>query len=358
MKDTAAIHAFALEGKIISCKEFGHGHINFTLKVDTDAGRSYVIQLINQYVFHQPVELMENAVAITEFIRKQLEDPRHAIHFTPTWDGAYCYRDAQGEYWRAYEFVDGFCLEAPETEDDFYQSALAFGRFQYLLRDFPAHTLYETIPQFHNTVNRYALLEASMAADPKGRLADIGADIDFLMRHKERACSLQKMLEAGELPLRVTHNDTKLNNVLLDKATRKSLCVLDLDTVMPGLSLHDFGDSIRFGAATAAEDEPDTSKMQLDLNLYRVYTQGYLEANLSLTDREVELLPMGVFSITVELATRFLKDYLDGDLYFKTEYPTHNLVRARSQMALAADMLEKLGQMQAITAQIAKEVRQ
>ncbi len=357
MEIISAAYHFQLEGNITRCKEFGHGHINATYKVDTDAGKSYVVQKINQYVFHKPVELMANATAITEFIRKQVSDPRIAIHFIPAADGTYCHQDAEGEYWRAYEFMDGFCLEAPESEEDFYQSAIAFGRFQYLLRDFPADTLYETIPEFHNTIDRYRQFEASIAADAQGRAAEVAQDIAFLMENKERACCLQKMRVSGELPLRVTHNDTKLNNVLLDKDTRQALCVLDLDTVMPGLSLYDFGDSIRFGAATAAEDEVDVSKMKLDLNLFRVYTQGYLEANTALTEQEIRMLPTGAFVITVELATRFLKDYLDGDLYFKTAYPTHNLVRARSQIALAADMLEKWEEMERIVAQIVSKTQ-
>ena len=178
-----------------------------------------------------------------------------------------------------------------------------------------------------------------------------------MLSREELACKLQRLRESGELPLRVTHNDTKLNNVLLDKDTRKSLCVLDLDTVMPGLSLYDFGDSIRFGAATAAEDEKDLSKMSMDLHLFEVYTKGFLEAATALTDREVELLPLGAFVITLELATRFMKDYLDGDVYFKVAYPEHNLVRARAQMKLAADMQNKFDEMNRIVAKVASEVR-
>jgi Ser/Thr protein kinase RdoA (MazF antagonist) len=256
-----------------------------------------------------------------------------------------------------YDFIGGFCLDAPESEEDFYQSALAFGRFQHMLSEFPSHTLYETIPEFHNTIDRYRQLRESVELDSCGRLASVQADVDFMMERQELACTLQRMRESGELPLRVTHNDTKLNNVLLDKNTRKSLCVLDLDTVMPGLSLYDFGDSIRFGAATAAEDEQDLSKMSMDLHLFEVYTRGFLEAATSLTDKEVEMLPMGAFVITLELATRFMKDYLDGDLYFKTSYPEHNLVRARAQMKLAADMQSKFDDMNRIVAKVAAEVR-
>lgn len=177
------------------------------------------------------------------------------------------------------------------------------------------------------------------------------------MAREEIGGTLQHMRESKELPLRVTHNDTKLNNVLLDRVTRKSLCVLDLDTVMPGLSLYDFGDSIRFGAATAAEDEPDTSKMTMDLHLFEVYTRGYLEAAAALTEKEVEMLPMGAYIMTLELATRFLKDYIDGDLYFRTAYPEHNLVRARSQMKLVADMESKMDEMKRIVAEVAAQVR-
>ena len=206
-------------------------------------------------------------------------------------------------------------------------------------------------------MDRYRQFKESVEADECGRLEGVREDVQFMLDREELACTLQRLRESGELPLRVTHNDTKLNNVLLDKKSRTSLCVLDLDTVMPGLSLHDFGDSIRFGAATAAEDEKDLSKMELDLHLFEVYTRGFLEAATSLTDREVELLPLGAFVITIELATRFMKDYLDGDRYFKIAYPEHNLVRARSQMKLAADMQAKFEDMNRIVAEVAAKVR-
>jgi hypothetical protein len=190
-----------------------------------------------------------------------------------------------------------------------------------------------------------------------GRLAGVKEDVEFLLAREERGCQLQKMREAGELPLRVTHNDTKLNNVLLDRKTRKSLCVLDLDTVMPGLSCYDFGDSIRFGAATAAEDETDLSKVSMDLHMFEVYTRGFLEAATSLTELEIKMLPMGAYVMTLEVATRFLKDYLDGDKYFRTAYADHNLVRARTQMKLVADMEGKMEEMDRIVARVAAEVR-
>lgn len=350
-------YAFRLDGTPMECQVFGHGHINHTLKITTDTGAEYVLQRINTYVFKEPVRLMENVSAVTDFLRRRVEDPRHALHFLLTHDGKYYHVDEEGQYWRCYDFVGGFCLDLPETDEDFYQSAIAFGRFQTLLSDFPAETLYETIPEFHNTTDRYRLFKESVALDAAGRAADVREDIYFLLEREDLACTLQNMRQDKLLPLRVTHNDTKLNNVLLDKATRKALCVLDLDTVMPGLSLYDFGDSIRFGAATAEEDEQDLSKMELNLHLFEVYTKGYLEAATAMTETEIAMLPMGALAVTLELATRFLKDYLDGDLYFKTAYPTHNLVRARTQMKLAYDMQKKWEDMNRIVARVAAQIR-
>ena len=352
MQLPSAAFAFQTVGKPVSCKEFGSGHINTTLKVETDAGRTYILQRINQYVFQKPVELMENAQAITEHLRKKDPDPRHTIHFTLANDGLCYHFDEDGEFWRMYEFVDGVSLDSPESETDFYQSALAFGNFQTLLADFPAESLHVTIPNFHNTVDRYRLLRESIEADPCGRLKDVTAEVDFLMRHELLACTLQRMLEQGMLPLRVTHNDTKLNNVLLDETTREYLCVLDLDTVMPGLSLYDYGDSIRFGAASTGVEE--SQDICLDLHLFEVYTRGFLSA-ASLTDRELEMLPLSAIAITIELATRFLKDHLDGDRYFKISYPNQNLERTRGQIRLAADMLRKLDDMCSIVDKILEE---
>ena len=357
MQIEKAAYAFQLDGNPVSCEEFGHGHINSTLKVTTDTGAEYVLQRINKYVFRNPVRLMANVGAVTEFLGKKVKEARNALHYIPTHTGLLYHRDRKGEFWRAYDYIGGFCLDVPETEEDFYQSALAFGRFQDQLADFPAHTLYETIPEFHNTVDRYRQLYESISIDPCQRVANVKDEIYYLTKQEEVACTLQRMRENGELPLRVTHNDTKLNNVLLDRTTRKALCVLDLDTVMPGLSAHDFGDSIRFGAATAEEDEPDYEKMSLDLHLFEVYTRGFLEAATALTDKEVEVLPMGALSITLEMATRFLKDYIDGDLYFKTAYPEHNLIRARTQIRLAQDMQSKMNEMNRIVAQVAAQVR-
>lgn len=349
----SAVFAFQITGNPVACREFGSGHINQTLKLDTDSGNSYILQKINQYVFRKPVELMENACAVTEFLRQKDADPRHTLHFINAHDG-HCYHvDADGEFWRMYKYVEGICLDNPETENDFYQSALAFGKFQMLLADFPASTLHETIPEFHNTVDRYRLLRESMEADVCGRLKNVSPEIAFLMEYEDLACTLQHMREAGALPLRVTHNDTKLNNVLLDTKTREHLCVLDLDTVMPGLSLYDYGDSIRFGASTASSEEDHSAK--LDLHLFEIYTKGFLATATNLTEMEVEMMPLSAVVLTVELATRFLKDYLDGDLYFKIAHPTHNLERARGQIMLATDMIRKLEDMKRIVSQLRKQ---
>lgn len=350
MQLPSAAFAFEINGNPIHCEEFGQGHVNQTLKLHTDTNEVYILQRISRYVFHHPELLMENACAITEFLRKKDPDPRHTLHFMAAKDGRNFFIDKNGEFWRMYRYVDGLSLDAPESENDLYQSALAFGNFQMLLADFPAETLHETIPEFHNTVDRYRLLRESVEKDSCGRLKDVSAEMDFLLKYEDLACTLQRMRERGELPLRVTHNDTKLNNVLLDRVTREPLCVLDLDTVMPGLSLYDYGDSIRFGATTATSEEDKS--IALDLHLFEVYTRGFLSAAANLTEKEIEMMPLSAVVITIELATRFLKDHLDGDHYFKIARPGQNLERAQGQIALAADMIRKLDDMQQIVRQL------
>ena len=342
---------FHIHGNLLSCREFGSGHINDTYKIETDDGHVYILQRINPRVFTRPVQVMENVSAVTDFLRKTLKRPRETLHFLRTDENLRYHLDENGDCWRCYEFTDGICLEAPETEEDFYESAIAFGRFQEMLSDFPADSLHETIPLFHNTPNRYRMLRASIERDAVGRVATVQKEIEFLLAREPEAGAICDRLDSGELPLRVTHNDTKINNVLLDSKTKKALCVIDLDTVMPGSSLYDYGDSIRFGAATAAEDEQDLEKVTMSLNLFRVYTAGYLKACKSLTEKEIEMLPMGAKMMTLEVAVRFLTDYLDGDVYFKTAYSDHNLVRAHTQMKLVWDMEQKWSQMQAIVAE-------
>ena len=254
-----------------------------------------------------------------------------------------------------YDFVeDAICLQAPETPEDFYQSALAFGNFQQQLTDFPAETLSETIPMFHNTANRFKLFREKLAEDPMGRAASVKAEIEFALAHEAEASTLVDLQASGQLPTRVTHNDTKLNNVMLDAATKKALCVIDLDTIMPGLSLYDFGDSIRFGAATAAEDETDLSKVEMSLELFRTYATGFLTACPGLTDLEKKMMSMGAKMMTLECGVLFLTDYLDGDHYFKVHRENHNLDRCRTQFKLVADMEKKWNEMNAVIEEVTK----
>lgn len=349
-----AAFAFQCDGKPVSYEEFGSGHINSTYMIKTSTGMRYVLQHINKYVFKNPEQVMENIGAVTNHLLQKNGGTYTALRYMRTKSDLYYHLDCRGEYWRMYEFIAGVCLNAPQCDEDLYESALAFGQFQDLLQDFPAETLHETIPNFHNTIDRYTKFKTSVTVDAVGRRPTAAAEIAQLLSWEEKACTLERMRAAGELPLRVTHNDTKLNNVLLNEFTHKNLCVLDLDTVMPGLSLYDFGDAIRFGASTAAEDEKDLRKVSLDLHLFEVYAKGYLEAVPSLTDKEVQMLPMGAFVMTVEVAVRFLKDYLDGDLYFKIKQPDHNLIRARNQIALAADMERKLPKMAKIIEELRK----
>lgn len=291
---------------------------------------------------------MENITAVTEFLRTKTDDPRSVLTLVKTHDSA-SYLHAQDAYWRVYDFVEGtICLQLPETDEDFYQSAVGFGTFQQLLTDFPAAKLHETIPNFHNTPDRYRALLETLERDPMHRAAQVQPEIEFALARQAEMSAIQNALTAGELPLRVTHNDTKLNNVLLDAKTRKALCVIDLDTVMPGSSLYDFGDSIRFGAATAAEDEKDLSKMEMSLDRFRVFTRGYVRACPGLTAKELELLPMGAKTMTMECGVRFLTDYLDGDHYFAVHREGQNLDRARTQFKLVADMEKKWDEMRRI----------
>ena len=288
---------------------------------------------------------MENIVSVTEHLRKKCDDPNGVLNLAWTKDGKSYYTNSDDTYWRVYEFVqNSVCLQAASPED-FYQSAVAFGTFQQMLGDFPAEKLHETIVNFHNTPDRYRKFHEVLEADPCGRAKDVKAEIEFALAREEEASTLVNQLKEGKLPLRVTHNDTKLNNVMLDAKTHKPVCVIDLDTVMPGLSLYDFGDSIRFGAATAAEDEKDLSKVEMSLDLFRTYTRGYLTACPGLTDQERAMMPMGAKMMTLECGVRFLTDYIDGDHYFAVHREGHNLDRCRTQFKLVADMEKKWAEM-------------
>ena len=334
----------------------GNGHINTTFLVTTPE-KNYILQRINTGVFKNPVALMENVLRVTEYLKAHTDDSRRVMGVYPTLTGASYTVDATGEYWRLVQFVeDAICLEAPETNEDFYQSAGAFGRFQYDLRDFPSHTLVETIPDFHNTEKRFEAFCRAVEADAVGRCESAREEIAFYMSHADFYGTLARANAQGTLPLRVTHNDTKINNVMLDRATRTALCVIDLDTIMPGFSVTDFGDSIRFGANTGAEDERDLAKIDLDLSLFETYARGFLfGCGGGLSDEEIMLMPEGAKMMTLECGMRFLTDYLSGDTYFRTAYPEHNLVRSRTQMKLAQRMDEEFDAMKNIIRNILEE---
>ena len=342
------LSAFRLRGRPLRWSRYGEGHINQTWLVETDE-RRYILQRLSRAAFADIPGLMENVAAVTAYLAAQTTDPRACLHLIPTVDGGCWVRDAEGETWRMYDFIeDSLCLQTPETPEDFYQSAVAFGGFQRMLRGFPAETLHETIPNFHNTPDRYRKFRETLAADPLGRAREVRAEIAFFLRREEDGAALQRMRESGALPLRVTHNDTKLNNVMLDARTRRALCVIDLDTVMPGLAAYDFGDSIRFGASTGAEDERDLARIALDLGLYETFTRGFVRACGEMDARERESLPLGAKIMTLECGLRFLTDYLDGDHYFSIARPAHNLDRARTQIRLVEDTERKWDAMQRI----------
>ncbi len=333
---------FNIEGVPKTAERYGCGHINTTYLVETDKSKRYILQRIAD-AFDVNV-LMKNISAVLKFTSENTEDPRGSMKLIKTLDGKDFYSDSTGNY-RVYEFVEGsVCLQSAESQNDFYECAVAFGRFQKQLMEFPAEILGEPIKNFHNTIDRYRIFKEAVKKDALGRAKSVKDEIEFALSHEEDGSILQKMRELGELPLRVTHNDTKLNNVLLDEKTHKALCVIDLDTVMPGLAAYDFGDSIRFGAATACEDEKDLSKMTIDLTLYKTFAKGFLES-CDLTEKEIETLPLGAKTMTLECGVRFLTDYLNGDTYFATHYEGQNLDRCRTQFKLVSEMEKHFDEM-------------
>lgn len=346
---------FCFEGKYVNVTEQTSGNVNNTYCLTYDQDGKivyYTLQHINSYVFKDPQAVMRNIERVTAHIRNTLiengVDPhRRVLELVPTRDGKTLYIDPKGGFWRAYIFIsEATPYDMPQKPVHVYETGRAFGEFQKLLTSFPAEDLTETIPDFHNTTRRFYTFVASVAEDKAGRCKQVEDEIEFMFEHRKLMNSIVSRLESGELTPRVTHNDTKINNVLIDDATDKAICVIDLDTVMPGSSLYDYGDAIRFCANTAAEDEPDISKISLDMEKFRLFTEGFLsEVKGFLPDSEVKLLPLGALVITCELAMRFLTDYIDGDLYFKVSYPEHNLVRARAQIALLRDMEKKYDEM-------------
>lgn len=336
--------AFRIQGSLQSYEEIKVGNVNKTYRVnflqEDGKRKSYIVQAVNTYVFKNPVQVMSNIDLVTEHIHAKAPKKR-VLHFHHTADRKTYLMDDKG-FWRLFNYIPSNTYNTTDNLDIIRNAGEAFGQFQMMLSDFDASSLYETIPNFHNTPKRYEQLIADAQADPKGRLAEARPEYDWLLSVREQACRLTNLHEQGLLPLRVTHNDTKLNNVLFDKASGNAICVIDLDTVMPGFAAHDFGDAIRFGASTAAEDEKDLNKVSCDMTLFEAYFNGFMEGcRGSLTDKEVEALPMGAKIMTFECGMRFLTDYLQGDTYFKIHYPEQNLDRTRTQLKLVKDMEEK-----------------
>ena len=355
-----ALAAFDFGARTPQAVRYGEGHINDTFLVDVGTER-FILQRVSSAAFKEPDKLMENIVNVTDYLSREIQRQggsprRETLTVIRTRQGENSFTDSEGGVWRVFPFVEGtVCYQAAETPQLFAASGRAFGRFQRLLRDYPAHTLHETIPRFHDTEARLRKFKAAVAADPLGRAADCRADIDFVLAREADCSAALSAQREGVLPLRVTHNDTKLNNVLMDAETGNALCVIDLDTVMPGLSINDFGDSIRFGANHNAEDEPDLSKVNFDLDLFSVYAAAFLEeAGEALTEAEVRYLPWGAKLMTLECGMRFLTDHLEGDGYFHISRPGQNLDRARTQFKLVADMEAQWDQMNAIVAQYIK----
>ena len=354
---------FTFSGEFIHAEPFGCGHINDTFAIyfkhEFSRPVRYILQKINTGIFKDPDSLMKNIELTTNHIAKKIaieggDISREVMTLIRTIDGKTHYIDPHGNCFRAYLFVDdATAFQSIDNPLYFYKAGKAFGRFQQQLSDYDGAPLAETIPDFHNTAARFERFLEAVKDDCAGRAESVADEINFVMARREDASLLVDMLARGELPLRVTHNDTKLNNVLIDNESGHAVCVIDLDTVMPGLSLYDFGDSIRFGANTAAEDEKDLSKVSLSLELFEYFARGFLEeAGKALTPKEISLLPTGAKVMTLECGIRFLTDYLCGDTYFKTKYESHNLDRCRTQFKLVADMEAKMPDMEKIIADL------
>ncbi len=350
------IKNFSLDGSFIKSEPYGFGHINDTYAVyftmNNGEVKRFILQRINNSIFKSPEKLMENIQSVTSFLRKKIIESggnpdRETLNVIPAKDGKAFYKSESGDFWRVYAFIeDARTYQIVEKPEHLYNAGKAFGNFQKLLSDYPAETLYETIENFHNTKLRFDALINAIEKDVVNRVKDVKYEIGFALKRYDEVILLVEMLEKGELPLRVTHNDTKFNNVMIDDKTGEGICVIDLDTVMPGLSLYDFGDAIRAGTNTAEEDEKDISKVWMDINLYEQFTKGFLlSAGSSLTKAELLHLPHAAKIMTYECGIRFLTDHLSGDTYFKIHREGHNLDRCRTQFKLVADMEEKFDDM-------------
>ena len=352
-----AVYAFGFGSRCSYVKPFGEGHINETYAVYMQNEKGvdeplYVLQRVNTHVFKNPAEVMENIFGVTEYLRGVIRQEggnldRETLSYIKTKSGDTYFEDDEGQPWRCLNYIsNSVCYQIVERPEQFYQSARSFGHFLKQLGDYPAESLYETIPQFHDTEKRFRDFETVLKKDVKNRARICQPEIEFALTRQDDCGVLMNQYKEGILPLRVTHNDTKLNNILFDADDGRGLCIIDLDTIMPGLAANDFGDSIRFGASTAEEDEQDLEKVHFDMHLYELYVKGYLEmAQEVLTAAEIESLPWGARLMTLECGMRFLTDFLQGDVYFKTAYPEHNLVRARTQFKLVKEMEEQFEQM-------------
>ena len=352
---------FHFGGKIVSAAPYGSGHINDTfLTLVEIAGqqRRFILQRINHQVFKQPDLLMENVARVCAHAHAKLraagtgDAHRRALRLIPTHQGKAWHVDPSGNRWRCYDFIEGATghdvVRSPAQAE---AAAKAFGAFQSLLADLPGERLHETIPDFHHTPSRFARFQAALAKDSHGRAAAAGPEIAFALARAGEVSVVVDALRDGSLPERVTHNDTKLNNVLLDDVTQEGVCVIDLDTVMPGSALYDFGDLVRTSTSPAAEDETDLSLVRMQLPMFAALVRGYLSsARGFLTPREKELLPFAGKLITFEIGLRFLTDWLEGDTYFKIKRPAHNLDRCRTQFKLVASIEEQLPAMREIVA--------
>lgn len=347
---------FAIEGDLVEIIPFGEGHINDTYRVQTRTGsgaiRKYTLQRLNRTVFSRPHEVLENFKAVTEFLKQRISEEqgdvaRETLTLIPAQSGELGVLDADGEMWRMYCYIDDCkTRQISDSPESFAAAGEGFARFLRRLDRFPADCLHEVIPHFHDTRDRFRKLRRAMEENRSGRLEQAKRELAQALSWENQASYLMERLEAGMLPLRVTHNDTKINNILFDDETDRALCVIDLDTIMPGLVAYDFGDANRAGAATAREDEPNLELVHFNEAYYEAYARAYLaEMGAILTEEEVRSLPMGCFLMTLECGVRFLTDFLDGDVYFKCAYPEHNLVRARTQLCMAAEIESRLAHM-------------
>lgn len=351
---------FQIPEEVIEVIPFGDGLINSSYVVNTDSKKRYVLQRINTELFKDVDGLMNNIVLVTEFLKGKIrarggDENRETLSVVRTKDNQAYYLDENNQAWRIYPFIEEtVSFSTTETEEQFYKTGLAFGKFQETLDDFDASQLVEVIEKFHDTRHRYQQFLDAIENDPVDRVKNVVEEIEFVKSRKADAYRLYDMLDAGELPLRVTHNDTKLNNILMDEETLEGICIVDLDTIMPGLLLFDFGDSIRSGANHVSEDEKDLSKVQFDLDLFKAYTRGFLEGSKSiLTQAELENLAWGARVITLEQGIRFLTDYINGDTYYPVTHETHNLERAKVQMKLVQEMEEQWDEMVSAVNEIA-----